>query len=76
MLTSDASGLASWSSALSGATATGITGGTQNYLPKFGTGGTGLYASQIFDNGTRIGIGTGTNLTAKVNIDSGSGGFS
>jgi hypothetical protein len=71
VLTSDASGLASWSSALSGATATGITGGTQNYLPKFGTGGVGLYISQIFDNGTNIWVGTGANLTAKFTIDSG-----
>jgi trimeric autotransporter adhesin len=75
-LMSDATGLATWSSTLSGATATGITGGTQNYIPKFGTGGTGLYSSQIFDNGVSIGIGTGANLTAKLNIDSGSGGFS
>lgn len=37
ILTSDASGLATWSSTISGATATGITGGTQNYIPKFGT---------------------------------------
>ena len=27
-------------------------------VPKFGTGGTGLYLSQFFDNGTNIGIGT------------------
>lgn len=58
VLTSDATGLAYWSSAIIGATATGITGGTQNYVPKFGTGGTGLYLSQFFDNGTNIGIGT------------------
>lgn len=76
VLTSDENGLASWSNALSGATATGITGWVQNYVAKFGTGGNGLYASQIFDNGARIGIGTGTNLTARLNIDSGSGGFS
>lgn len=76
VLTSDVNGLASWSNALSGATATGITGWVQNYVAKFGTGGNGLYASQIFDNGARIGIGTGTNLTARLNIDSGSGGFS
>jgi hypothetical protein len=62
VLTSDASGGATWSSALSGATATGITGGAQNYVPKFGTGGTWLYSSQIFDNGTAIGIGTTTPI--------------
>lgn len=60
MLTSDATGLASWSSSIVGATATGITGGVENYISKFGTGGTGLYPSQFFDNGTNIGIGTAT----------------
>ena len=58
VLTSDAMGLAYWSSAIVGATATGITGGVENYISKFGTGGTGLYPSQFFDNGTNIGIGT------------------
>ena len=58
VLTSDASGLATWSSSISGATATGITGGTQNYVSKFGTGGIGLYLSQMFDTGTGVGIGT------------------
>lgn len=57
---SDANGLATWTSTVSGATATGIVGGTQNYIPKFGTGGVGLYLSNIFDNGTNIGIGTAT----------------
>ena len=71
ILTSDATGLATWSSSLSGATATGITGGVENYISKFGTGGTGLYASQIFDNGTNIGVGTGVGLTTKFVIDSG-----
>ena len=57
VLTSDATGLATWL-ANSSATATGITGGVENYISKFGTGGTGLYPSQFFDDGTNIGIGT------------------
>jgi hypothetical protein len=60
VLISDAGGVATWSSVLSGATATGIVGGVQNYVPKFGTGGIGLYSSQIFDNGNAVGIGTST----------------
>lgn len=67
ILTSDATGLASWSSYVSGSTATGITGGVQNYVTKFGTGGNGLYASQIFDNGSNVGIGTNTG-TAKLTV--------
>ena len=34
--------------------------GTANYLSKFGTGGSGLGNSLIFDNGTGVGIGTTT----------------
>jgi trimeric autotransporter adhesin len=71
ILTSDANGLASWSSSISWSTATGITGGVQNYVSKFGTWWNGLYASQIFDNGSNIGIGTGTSLSTKFTIDSG-----
>ena len=44
----------------------------QNYVSKFGTGGNGLYASQIFDNGSNVGIGTGT-ATKKLTVDSGIG---
>lgn len=32
--------------------------GTANYLSKFGTGGSGLSNSLVFDNGTNVGIGT------------------
>jgi hypothetical protein len=71
ILTSDATGLASWSSSISWATATGITGWVANYISKFGTGWNGLYASQIFDNGTNIGVGTWVSLTTKFVIDSG-----
>jgi hypothetical protein len=59
ILTSDANGLASWSTGFSGTTsASGITGGTQNYLPKFGTWWNGLIVSQIFDNWRNVWIGT------------------
>lgn len=44
-----------------------ITGtGTTNYLPKF-TGATALGNSQIFDNGTNVGIGTAAP-TAKLHV--------
>jgi hypothetical protein len=47
--------------------ATGATGaananGTVNYVPKF-TGATALGNSQIFDNGTNVGVGTATTST-------------
>jgi hypothetical protein len=42
-----------------------------NYVTKFGSGGVGLYASQIFDNGTYVGIGSSGSLSAKLQIDSG-----
>ena len=51
-------------------TASGITGGTQNYVTKFGSGGNGLFSSQIYDDGTHVGIGTSSSLTAKFTIDS------
>ena len=48
-----------------------VTGsGTTNYLPKF-TGGSALGNSQIFDNGTNVGIGT-ASPSAKLHL-SGSG---
>jgi hypothetical protein len=72
VLMSDANGLATWTASLSGATATGITGGVQNYLPKFGTWWTGLYISQFIDTGTGIWVGaTGSAITTKFVIDSG-----
>jgi hypothetical protein len=37
--------------------------GTANYLSKFGTGGSGLSNSLVFDNGTNVGIGTTTPST-------------
>lgn len=72
ILTSDALGNATWSAGFSGTTtASGITGWTQNFVTKFGTWGNWLVNSQIFDNGSNIGIGTWTNLTTKLTIDSG-----
>ena len=53
VLTSDASGNATWQTF----SATGITGaGTQNFLPKYTPTGTQLGNSQIFDDGTNVGI--------------------
>ena len=43
--------------------------GTANVIPKFGTGG--LVGSQIFDNGTNVGIGT-ANPQTLLNIGTGS----
>ena len=41
--------------------------GTANYLSKFGTGGSGLSNSLIYDNGTNVGVGTATPQS-KVHI--------
>jgi hypothetical protein len=41
--------------------------GTTNYLPKF-TGSTTIGNSQIFDNGTNVGIGTGSTGGGRLNI--------
>ena len=64
VLTSDATGLATWL-AVGAATTVSSTGvisiaGSENYISKFGTSGIGLYISQLFDNGTNVGIGTAT----------------
>jgi hypothetical protein len=69
LLVSDTTGNARWASSFSGTmSASGITGGTQNYVTKFGAGGNGLVISQIFDDGTNVGIGTATP-TAKLEIN-------
>jgi hypothetical protein len=45
-----------------------VTGtGTTNYLPKF-TGSTTIGNSQVFDNGTNVGIGTGSSGGGRLNI--------
>jgi hypothetical protein len=45
-----------------------VTGtGTTNYLPKF-TGSTTIGNSQVFDNGTNVGIGTGSTGGSRLNI--------
>lgn len=71
ILMSDANGLASWTNSISSATATGITWGTQNYLPKFWTGWTWLYISQIIDTWTWVWLGaTWWAINTKLVIDS------
>jgi hypothetical protein len=62
VLTSDANGMATWQAA-----GGGISGsGTLNYIPKFTTG-TNIANSQIFDDGTNVGIGT-SSPTEKLTI--------
>jgi hypothetical protein len=47
---SDANGLATWSNvAATSVTATGITGGMEAYITKFGAGGTGIYPSLLYE---------------------------
>jgi hypothetical protein len=54
VLSTTGSGTLTWITA-----AGGISGnGTQNYLPKYGSGGTTLGNSLIFDNATSVGINT------------------
>jgi hypothetical protein len=55
VLTSDANGTATWQMP----TLTGIPGnGIINYLPKYTPNGNTIGNSQLFDNGTNVGIGT------------------
>ncbi len=64
VLTSDAAGLATWQTPA----AAGLGGsGTTNYVAKF-TSASALGNSQIFDNGTSVGIGTAT-LGAKLDVN-------
>ena len=46
------------------------TGGTSKYLPKF-TGANTVVDSQIYDNGTNVGIGDVPNASAKLDINGG-----
>lgn len=65
VLASDANGTASWQT-LTGLGAVSGTG-TQNFIAKWTPNGTTLGNSQLFDNGTNIGIGT-TTPGAKLHI--------
>lgn len=56
VMTSDAAGLASWTAPSAAGLLSGS--GTTNYVPKFTPNGTTVGNSQIFDNGTSIGMGT------------------
>ena len=67
VLTSNAAGQMYWATSVSWATASGIIWGTQNYVPKFGIGWNGLISSQLFDNGTNIGVAT-ASPSAKLDI--------
>ncbi len=63
VLTSDATGLASWvtptvATASETLALSGALVGTTNYVAKYTPTGTGINNSQIYDNGTDIGIGT------------------
>jgi hypothetical protein len=63
VLTSDATGLASWvtptvATASETLALSGSLVGTPNYVAKYTPTGTGINNSQIYDNGTNIGIGT------------------
>ena len=62
VLSTNGSGTLSWSSASGGITGTGTT----NYLAKF-TGTSSAGNSQIFDNGTNVGVGT-ASPNSKVTI--------
>ncbi len=69
ILTSDAAGLASWSTA----TALSLTSGTGtiNYLPKW-TSASSLGNSLVYENGTNVGIGT-TTPEFKLSLDNDGG---
>ncbi|MBK7306679.1 MAG: hypothetical protein IPI88_06305 [Chitinophagaceae bacterium] len=56
ILKSDAAGNANWATAASVGIVTGT--GTLNFVPKWTPNGTNLGNSQIFDDGTNVGIGT------------------
>jgi hypothetical protein len=42
--------------------------GTANYMPKYAGTGNGFVNSQVFDNGTNVGIGT-SSPTAKLDVN-------
>jgi hypothetical protein len=61
--THTASNITNFNSSVSGL----LPVGTLNYVSKFGTGGSGLGNSLIFDNGTNVGIGT-TSPTSTLQV--------
>ena len=66
VLTSDANGVGTWQTPAGGG---GVGPGTQNRLAKFNNvGGTTIGDSQIFDNGTNVGIGTASNVTDLLEV--------
>jgi hypothetical protein len=65
IVVADANGVLSTSTAAIGSYLTGS--GTTNYVPKWTPNGTTLGDSQIFDNGTRVGIGT-TSPALKLDV--------
>ncbi|HAD12820.1 MAG TPA: hypothetical protein DCF33_10330, partial [Saprospirales bacterium] len=62
VLTSDASGNASWAAPATSAITSSV--GTNDYLPKFATGGTSLVNSLFRDNGTSVSCGNTTPSSA------------
>ncbi len=75
VLTSDATGMASWQTPTGGGSGGGDvtaptgTGGTLNYVTKW-TGPTAIGDSQIYDNGTRVGIATATpDTNSKLDVN-------
>jgi hypothetical protein len=67
VMTSDANGLATWTTPSAAGLVSGS--GTTNYVPKFTPNGTTMGNSQIFDNGTSVGMGTATpNAAARLHL--------
>lgn len=65
VLTSDASGNATWAPNAGGG---GVTGsGTTNFLPKWSSS-TALTNSLVFDDGTNVGVGISSGLTARLQV--------
>jgi hypothetical protein len=67
VMTSDANGLATWTTPSAAGLVSGS--GTTNYVPKFTPNGSTMGNSQIFDNGTSVGMGTATpNAAARLHL--------
>ncbi|MFN8291471.1 MAG: hypothetical protein U0U70_14535 [Chitinophagaceae bacterium] len=74
LLTSDATGSATWQDPASAGVVTGS--GTVNFIPKWTPTGTNLGNSLLFDNGTSVGLGTTTPTHRFTVSHSGSTGIS